>query len=127
MIGSTRKTSFERIATRNSNPTALDTTVSYKIVSPDFNDDNNKLSDTALTYLPSDIDLSKNNLVVHVLISLIGVFVFFFAIFVFTFIYFKCFRKTTNTSVLRETDWQAQYKSLSFDAVEPQIPLNREP
>lgn len=64
-------------------------------------------------------------MVVHVIISLIGVFVFFFAIFVVTYIYFKCFRKTTNTSALKETEWQAQYKTLSFDAVEPQlIPLH---
>lgn len=44
-----------------------------------------------------------------------------------TYIYFKCFKKTTTTSVLRETEWQAQYKSLRFDAVEPQlIPLHPE-
>lgn len=105
----------------------MDVTISYKKHSLDFTGDNNKLSDTTLAYLPSNIDLFKNNLVVHVIISLIGVFVFFFATFVVTYIYFKCFRKTTNTSALKETERQAQYKTLSFDAVEPQlIPLHPE-
>lgn len=126
-IDSTRITSYERITTRTSNSTVSDVTISFKKNTLDFTGDNNKLSDTTLAYLPSNIDLFKNNLVVHVIISLIGVFVFFFAIFVVTYIYFKCFRKTTNTSAFKETEWQAQYKTLSFDAVEPQlIPLHPE-
>lgn len=44
-------------------------------------------------YLFYDIDLIKDNLVVYVIISLIGVFVFFFVIFVLMYIYFKCFWK----------------------------------
>lgn len=56
-------------------------------------------------------------------------FVFFFAIFVLTYCYFKCFRITTNASgEVRENKWQAQYKSLSFDAEEPQLnPSHPEP
>lgn len=78
-------------------------------------------------YLPHDIDLIKDNSVVRVIISLIGVFVFFFAIFVLTYIYFKCFRKTTTASGgVRENEGQAQYKSLNFDEVEPQIPIHQE-
>lgn len=79
--------------------------------------------------MPPGINLLKDNLVVRVMISLIGVFVFFFVIFVCTYIYFKCFRKTTIHAGgrVRENEWQVQYKSLSFDAVEPQIPLHPEP
>lgn len=102
-------------------------TISFLNGYRDFSTDNSKFTDTTLTYLTSEFDLFKNNLVVHVIISLIGAFVFFFAIFVFTYIYFKCFRKTTNSGGVRETDWQAQYKSLRFDSVEPQIPFHPEP
>lgn len=78
-------------------------------------------------FSPHDNDLIKDNSVVRVIISLIGVFVFFFAIFVLTYIYFKCFRKTTAVSGrAKENEWQAQYKSLNFDELEPQIPLHSE-
>lgn len=78
-------------------------------------------------FSPHDIEIIRDNLVVRVIISLIGVFVFFFAIFVLTYIYFKCFRKTnTASSRVRENEGQAQYKSLRFDAAEPQIPLHPE-
>lgn len=79
--------------------------------------------------MPPGNNLLKDNLVVRVIISLIGVFVFFFVIFVCTYIYFKCFRKTPIHAggKVRENEWQAQYKSLSFEAVEPQIPLHPEP
>lgn len=100
--------------------------VNYKTVDYDFSRDTNKYSDTTSSFVPPGIDLLTDNLVVRIIISLIGVFVFCFAIFVFTYMYFKCFRKATNASDgVRETEWQAQYKSLSFDAIEPQlIPLN---
>lgn len=105
--------------------------VDYKTVDSyyDFSRDTNKYSDTTLSFVPPGIDLLTDNLVVRIVISLIGVFVFCFALFVFTYIYFKCFRKTTNASgVERETELQAQYKSLRFDTVEPQlIPLHPEP
>lgn len=78
-------------------------------------------------FSPHDIELIKDKSTVRVIISLIGVFVFFFAIFVLTYIYFKCFRKTTtDSSRERENEGQAQYKSLNFDAMEPQIPLHPE-
>lgn len=98
----------------------------YQTVDYDFSHEINKYSETTLSIVPPGIDLLTDNLVVRIIISLIGVFVFCFAIFVFTYIYFKCFRKATNSSNgLRETEWQAQYKSLSFDAMEPQlIPFN---
>lgn len=78
-------------------------------------------------FSPHDYELIKDKSVVRVIISLIAVFVFFFAIFVLTYTYFKCFRKTTSASSrVRENERQAQYKSLRFDAVEPQIPLHPE-
>lgn len=103
--------------------------VDYKTINYDFSRDTNKFGDTTLSFVPLGIDLLTDNLVVRIIISLIGVFVFCFAIFVFTYIYFKCFWKTTNASGgVRENEWQAQYKSLSFNAVEPHpIPLHPEP
>lgn len=102
--------------------------VEYKTVDYIFSHETNKYSDTTVSFAQPGLDLLMDNLVVRVIISLIGVFVFFFAIFVITYIYFKCFRKTTSASVrVRENDWEAQYKYLSFDAVEPQlIPLHPE-
>lgn len=71
--------------------------------------------------MPPDIKLFKDNTIVRVIASLIGVFVFFFAIFVLTYIYFKCVRKTNiaGRGVVKN-DLQAQYKSLYFDTTEPQ-------
>lgn len=102
--------------------------VTLHTIDHDVPPDKNIYSDTTLADVLPDTELLKDNLVVRVIVSLIGVFVFFFAIFVVTYIYFKCFRKTSNASGgVRETEWQAQYKSLSFDAVESQIPFHSEP
>lgn len=100
--------------------------VNYKTIDYGFSRGTNKYSDTTLSFVPPGIDLLTDSLVVRIIISLIGVFVFCFAIFVFTYMYFKCFRKTNNAGGgVKESEWQAQYKSLSFDAIEPQlIPLN---
>lgn len=78
--------------------------------------------------MPPDIKLFTNNTIVRVIVSLIGVFVFFFAIFVLTYIYFKCVRKTNiaGRGVVKN-DLQAQYKSLYFDTTEPQTPGYIEP
>lgn len=69
----------------------------------------------------TEIGLFKNDFLVHavqVILSLIGVFVIVFTIFVITYIYFKCFRKTTNDGEMKEKHLhvKAQYNSLSFDA-----------
>lgn len=92
--------------------------VSYPNV---FSTENNQPSDTTITNLPPDNNLFKNDLLVHFIISLVGIFVFFFAIFVLTYIYLKCVRKTTYGSGRRvkENELQIHYKELSFDAVEP--------
>uniref|UniRef100_A0A8W8JBY4 Uncharacterized protein n=1 Tax=Magallana gigas TaxID=29159 RepID=A0A8W8JBY4_MAGGI len=102
--------------------------VGYKTIDYDLSRGTNKYSDTTSSFVPPGIGLLTDNLVVRIIISLIGVFVFCFAIFVFTYMYFKCFRKTTNASGgVRENESQSQYKSLRFDAVEPQlIPLHPE-
>ncbi|XP_052710294.1 uncharacterized protein LOC128184750 isoform X2 [Crassostrea angulata] len=70
--------------------------VIHRTINYDFSLDSNIYSDTTLAFLLPDTDLLKDYLV------------------------------TTNTSDrVKETEWQAQYKSLSFDAVEPQlIPLH---
>lgn len=103
--------------------------VILRTINYDINSDSNIYSDTTLAFLPPNTNLLKDNLVVRIIIGLIGVFVFFFAIFVLTYIYFKCVRRTTITSgEVKENEWHAQYKSLSFDAVEPHlIPLHPEP
>lgn len=49
-------------------------------------------------FLFYDIEIIRDNLVVCVIISLIGVFVFFFVIFVLMYIYFKCFWKINIVS-----------------------------
>lgn len=52
-----------------------------------------------------------------VIIVLIGMFVLCFALFVFTYIYFKCFRKKSNSREIKENVKQARYKSLDFEAI----------
>lgn len=65
-----------------------------------------------------DADIFKNNYVFLVIIILIGVFVLFFSIFVITYIYFKCCRKVTSNSGKNDNEWQANYKSLDFEAMQ---------
>lgn len=94
---------------------------------PDVSQYSTKYSDSTRTNFPKDTEWFTNSFVVYIAISLIGVFVFFFAIFVLTYLYIKCFRNTTNTRELKENDMQAQYKPLVFETVVPQIPLHPEP
>lgn len=63
--------------------------------------------------MPTNSDLLKNNIV----IGFIGVFAFSFAIFVLSYICFKCLRKTANPSGQNENKRQAQYKSMTLEAV----------
>lgn len=102
--------------------------MSYPIVSQVFSTDNDQPSDTTITNLPPDNYLFKNDLLVHFIISLVGIFVFFFAIFVLTYIYLKCVRKTTYGSDRRvkENELQIHYKALSFDAVESHSQVRQE-
>lgn len=85
-------------------------------------------SDTTVTYFVrnNNLNVFKENIVVHVITSLIGVFVFFFALCVLTNIYFKCCRKKNTESRMEGNDWQAQYKSLRFVPAEPETILHLE-
>lgn len=83
-----------------------------------------KFSDTTLTVYPRDIDLFKNNFVVHVIISFIGVFIFFFAICVLTYVFFKCCPPKNYRSGIEENKLQTRYNSLHFVAEEPEPILN---
>lgn len=74
---------------------------------------------TKITSVPTDFNLLNNYYlvnVVHVILGLIAIFVIFFVIFVTTYVYFKCFRKTTDAGQVKNNDMQAHYKSLSFSA-----------
>lgn len=82
-----------------------------------------KSSESTRENLPQNNDLLKNNIV----ISLLGIFVFFFSVFVMSYIYLKCFRKKSITSVINATDSQAQYKSLNINLVEPENTVQPEP
>lgn len=76
----------------------------------------NFIRDTTLAQSHENTGLIKNNIVV----GFVGVFVISFFLFVITYI-FKCVRKAVQTSAIRENRSQAQYKSLSFNEIEPKI------
>lgn len=108
----------------------LNVTNSYHTVDQDISLDVNKHEDTSLIYLPTDIDLFKNSFVVNlvqVIVSLVGVFVFFFAACVVTYIYVKCFRQTTDGKRLNINQYESEIKSRSFEAVEYESLLTSEP
>lgn len=76
-----------------------------------------------MTYLPTDTDLFKNDFfvqVVQIILSFIGIFVVVFTIFVFAYIYLKCFRKKTNEGEINKHRKNAQYKSLRFSSAGPE-------
>lgn len=86
-------------------------------VSQDFSTDIHKhLSDDKVnTNNSSSDDWLKNS----VALSLFGIFVLFFSVFVITYIYLKCFRKELNAKSKKNTDLQAKYRSLSLDTRQP--------
>lgn len=95
----------------------------------DFSTGLNKYDVTQRKYLPPEIDLFKNDFfvqVVQVVVSLIGVFVFVFTVFTITYIYFKCFRKTSNEDEMKEKQLKAEYDSLSFGADDPESRIQPE-
>lgn len=105
-------------------------TVTTSILAVSYNTDSNAFSASVtdndvnkVSYLPTEIDLFKNEFFVHVvqiIVSFIGVYVIVFSIFVIAYIYLKCFRKTRNEGEINYHQNDAQYKSLSFSAVGPQ-------
>lgn len=82
-----------------------------------------KSSESTRENLPQNNDLLKNNIV----ISLLGIFVFFFSVFVMSYIYLKCFRKKSVTGVINASESKAQYKSLNINLVEPENTVQPEP
>lgn len=88
------------------------TTVPVHTISQDII---NEVSDTSVN---KDGGIFNNNYVFLVIIVLIGVFVLFFSVCVITYTYFKCFRKNTNTTEIKDNDLQAHYKSLDFEAMQ---------
>lgn len=86
-------------------------------VSQDFSTDIHKhLSDDKVnTNNSSSDDWLKNS----VALSLFGIFVLFFSVFVIAYIYLKCFRRELNAKNNTNTDWQAKYRSLSLDTRQP--------
>lgn len=100
-------------------------TVSYTTEGRDLSSSVNTQDVTKAT----EINLFKNDFLVHavqVILSLIGVFVIVFTIFVITYIYFKCFRKTTNDGEMKEKHLKGQYNSLSFEANDTQSRIQPE-
>lgn len=95
-----------------------------------FSTGHNKHDVTQMKHLPTEINLFKNDFLVYifqVIVSLIGVFVIVFTIFVIAYIYFKCFRKTSNEIEIKEKNLKAQYNSLSFGADNPESQIQPEP
>lgn len=82
-----------------------------------------KSSESTREILPQNNDLLKNNIV----IILLGIFVFFFSVFVISYIYLKCFRKKAIASVINASELQAQYKSLNINLVEPENTVQSAP
>lgn len=125
-IGSSRELTTKRITTSPriniSNMSEIHATITYY-----FPIENEKSRQTTFRISPPDIDLFRSNIVAYVIMTFIGAFVFFFGIFVFTYTYFKCYRKTTNGRVIRENQLHAEYKSLSFNEVEQESTVNLEP
>lgn len=107
--------------TRSSTAKSSNVSNSHSTVTEHFLQDSIKFSDTTLTNYPQDF---KNNVLVHVIISFIGVFIFFFAICVLTYIFFKCCQKKSYGIGIEEHKLQTRYNSLQFVAEEPEPTLN---
>lgn len=107
--------------TRSSTVKSSNVSISHSTVTEHFLQNSIKFSDTTLTNYPQDL---KNNFMVHVIISFIGVFIFFFAICVLTYVYFKCCPKRSYGIGIEENKLQTRYNSLHFVAEEPEPTLN---
>lgn len=88
-------------------------TIYNPTVTRNFFTNDHELSDSTDDNVTKNNDLLKNNVV----ITLLGVFVCFFSVFVTAYIYLKCFRKRPYESRSKETEWQAMYQSLNREAV----------
>lgn len=124
MTGSTKDVTAEPTAF-SSTLMASDIPAKKNTFSNSASADKKNISSTTLTNLPPNIYFLDNVFVV-IIISLVGVFVLFFAMFVLSYIY-KCFRKTTYAGGRKENEWQAHYKSLNSNAVEAEGTVHIEP
>lgn len=124
MSGSTKDVTAER-TTFSSTLMASDIPVINITISNSVSSDNKKISSTTMDNLPPNIYFFDNVFVV-IIISLVGIFVLFFAMFVLSYIY-KCFHKTTYAGGRKENEWQAHYKSLNSNAVEAEGTVHIEP
>lgn len=110
-----------KIYSTKSSTTSFSVSISNKhfsnpIVSQDFSTDIHKhVSDDKVNNIPSNDDWLKNS----VALSLFGIFVLFFSVFVIAYIYLKCFRKELNAKSNKNTEWQDKYRSLSLDTRQP--------
>lgn len=94
-------------------------TFSYQHTTEDSSAYLHKISDTTVQNISSSKDLLKND----VFVGLFGVFVLFFIVFVVANIYRKFFRQKLVTSQFKESEWHAQYQSLSIDGIGTASPV----
>lgn len=70
--------------------------------------------------------LLENSDITYIIISLVGLFVFFFGIFVVTYSYQKCFRRRSRSNLQDHdiTNQPVQYKALHFGAEEQEFEIH---
>lgn len=118
-----------KIYSSKSSTTSFSVSISNKhfsnpIVSQDFSTDIHKhVSDDKVNNIPSNDDWLKNS----VALSLFGIFVLFFSVFVIAYIYLKCVRKALIAKRSKDSDLQVQYRSLSLDTRQPMRSAYEEP
>lgn len=104
----------------NSTPTSeiilSNISLSYRSVTDEKSTKINIYNDATVTNVAIDNNVLGNN--ANVLISLFGIFVLFFSLFVLTYVYFKFFRKNVHASRTKENEWKLQYQSLNLEASE---------
>lgn len=122
ITGSTKLYSSE-LTNTFSNFTRSNVTVAFIPSTYAFFTVSDQLVDTTGKNSHTNTDLLKNNIV----ISLLGVFVLFFSLFVISYIYLKCFRKKEKPSGMKNTEHHSQYKSLDFNQVQPESTIQLEP
>lgn len=113
------KPSFTSLSVSMSNKQFSNPTVSQDIST----DIHKYTSDDKVENNLSNDDWLKNS----VALSLFGIFVLFFSVFVIAYIYLKCFRKDLNNKSKKSSEWQVEYRSLSLDTRLPPGEAYEEP
>lgn len=111
ILHTTIDTEYETKSLRTTTSTSLfsNFTVSNRLVTQSISTEITNLRDATLITIVKEDLFFKNNLV----ISLLGIFVLFFCIFVLTYVFFKCCRKRSIDNKMTMSEWKAQYQSLS--------------